>query len=270
MTLLEKLKVDPRDKKLLLAFFVAGITVLIIAGVMALLMVLVRTPAISVGSSDLYYQSLTGHSIFMFIFWLAFIQTGLLITAGTVLINRRLWSLKLGWAGFWFMVVGALSAGVGILMGANIAYSTPVPLSADYSGTPFVYLAFILLAIGMGLIVIDFIMTMVGAVENKRSFNSWAAFLRDLPISSFAAVAGLFIAVPGLILSLKLFIPALLWSLGYYAYDPISVIYYSNSYRLNWHVVFHIYHYIPALALVGVAYVMVELTAGASRFTVSI
>jgi cytochrome c oxidase subunit 1 len=242
---------------------VAGIAVLVIAGVMALLMVLVRTPAISAGSSTLYYQSLTGHSIYMFIFWLAFIQTGLLITAGTVLINRHLWGLKLAWAGFWFMVAGALSAGVGILMGAETSYLAPVPLSADYDGTPFIYLAFILLSIGMGLIVITFIMTMVGAVENRRSFNSWAAFLRDLPISSFAAIAGLFIAVPGLILALKLYIPALLWSLGYYAYDPLTVIYYANSYRLNWHVIFHIYHYIPALALVGVAYVLVELTADA-------
>ena len=263
MALLDNIKIDPRDKKLLLTFFAVGMGLLAIAGVLALLMLLVRTPAISVGSTTLYYRSLTGHSIFMFIFWLGFIQTGLLITAGTVLIGRSLWSHKLGWTGFGFMATGIVSAGVGILMGAETSYIAPVPLSAQYGGTPLVYLAFILLSIGMGLIVINFIMTMVGAVEHKGSFNSWAAFLRDIPISSFAAIAGLFIAVPGLILALKVFIPALLWSLGYYAYDPVTVIYYANSYRLNWHVIFHIYHYMPALALVGVAYVLVELTADA-------
>ncbi len=263
MALLDQLKVDPRDKKLLLTFFITGISLLTIAGVLALLMVLARTPAITLGSSTLYYRALTGHSIFMFIFWLAFIQTGLLITAGTVLIGRSLWSLKLGWTGFGFMVAGVVSAAAGILMGAETSYTAFVPLAADYNGTPLIYSAFLLLTIGMMLIVINFIMTMVNAVENKRSFSSWAVFLRDIPISSFAAIAGLFIAVPGLILALKLYIPALLWSLGYYAYDPISVIYYANSYRLNWHVIFHIYHYIPALALVGVAYVLVELTADA-------
>ncbi len=131
MALLDQIKVDPRDKKLLFTFFVTGISVLAIAGVLALLMVLVRTPALSVGSSTLYYRALTGHSIFMFIFWLAFIQTGLLITAGTVLIGRRLWSLKLGWTGFGFMVAGVVSAAVGILMGAETSYSAFVPMAGD-------------------------------------------------------------------------------------------------------------------------------------------
>ncbi len=263
MTLLDKIKVDPRDKKLLFAFFAVGIALLVIAGVMALLMLLVRTPAISIGSPTFYYRTLTGHSIFMFIFWLGFVQTGLLITAGTVLIGRSLWSRRLGWTGFWFMVTGAVSAGVGILLGAETSYTVPVPLSAQYEGTPLIYLAFIMLSIGMGLIVINFIMTMVGAVEHRGSFSSWAAFLRDIPISSFAAIAGLFIAVPGLILALKVFIPAFLWSVGLLYTDPISIIYYSNSYRLNWHVIFYIYHYMPALTLVGVAYILVELTADA-------
>ena len=263
MALLDEIKIDPRDKKLLFTFFAVGIALLIIAGVMALLMLLVRTPAISAGSSTLYYRTLTGHSIFMFIFWLGFIQTGLLITAGTVLIGRSLWSRRLGWTGFWFMVTGAVSAGIGILLGAETSYIAPVPLSIQYGGTPFIYLAFILLSVGMGLIVINFVMTMVGAVERKGSFDSWAAFLRDIPISTFAAIAGLFIAVPGLILALKVFIPAFLWSIGLLFTDPISIIYYANSYRLNWHVIFHIYHYMPALALVGVSYVLVELTADA-------
>ena len=263
MALLDELNVDPRDKKLLISFFAVGMTLLAVAGAMALLMLLVRTPAIPASSSTLYYRALTAHSIFMFIFWLGFIQTGLLITAGTVLIGRSLWSHKLGWTGFSFMVAGIISAGIGILMGAETSYSAFVPMAGDYNGAPFIYLAFILLSLGMGMIVINFIMTMITAVENRKSFSSWAAFLRDLPISTFAAIAGLFIAIPGLILALKVFIPALLWSLGYFAYDPITVIYYANSYRLNWHVIFHIYHYMPALALVGVSYVLVELTTDA-------
>ena len=214
MALLNDIRVDTRDRNLLLTFFVTGISLLAIAGVLALLMLLVRTPAISIGSSTLYYRALTGHSVFMFIFWLAFIQTGLLITAGTVLIGRRLWSLRLGWVGYGFMAAGVVCAAVGILMGAETSYLAPVPLSIQYSGTPLVYTAFILLSVGMGLIVTNFIMTMVTAVEHKESFNSWATFLRDIPISTFAAIAGLFIAIPGLILSLKVFIPALLWSLG--------------------------------------------------------
>lgn len=263
MALLDEIKIAPKDRKLLLAFFIVGMILLGIAGTLALLMLLVRTPAISLGSASLYYRAITGHGIFMFIFWLGFIQTGLLITAGTVLIGRSLWSYKLGWAGFWTMVAGMVSAGAGILFDAETSYIALVPLSGEYSATPLVYLGFILASLGMGLIITDFIMTIVNAVENRRSFNSWAAFLRDIPISTFAAIAGLFIAIPGLILALKVFIPALLWSLGFINVDPLSFVYYANSYRMNWMVIFHIYHYLPALTLVGVAYVLVEFTTDA-------
>ncbi len=138
MALLDELKVDPRDKKLLISFFAVGMTMLAVAGAMALLMILVRTPAIPASSSALYYHALTAHSIFMFIFWLGFVQTGLLITAGTVLIGRSLWSHKLGWTGFSFMVAGIISAGIGILMGAQTSYSAFVPMAGDYNGAPFI------------------------------------------------------------------------------------------------------------------------------------
>lgn len=262
MELLDSKALDPRDKKLFLGFFVLGFAVLGFAGVMALLMLLARTPAISLGTAQTYYWALTSHGIFMFIFWLAFIQTGLLLAAGTILIRRSLWSHRLGWFGLVLMAAAIISTLYGTWQGAT-TYHALVPLAKQFPGTPFVYFGFILLSFGMLAHVINFIMTIFRAVERKGSFDSWAAFLREIPISTFAAISGLFIAVPGLILALKVFIPAFLWSVGLLFKDPISEILYANSYRLNWHVIFHIYHYIPALALVGVAYVLVELTTGA-------
>lgn len=262
MALLDADALDPRDRKLFLAFLGVGIVILAYAGLMALLMVLGRTPAISLGSPQLYYFSLTSHGFFMFIFWLSYIQTGLLLAAGTLLIKRKLWSHRLGWWGLGFMTVAAVVALFGIARGST-TYHIMVPLAKQFPGTPLVYLGAILLTIGMLLHIVNFIMTIVGCIERKSSFDSWAAFLREIPTSTFAAIAGLFIAIPGLILTLKLFIPAFFWSMGLLYNDPILVILYSNYYRLNWHVIFHIYHYVPALALVGVAYVLVELTAGA-------
>ena len=89
MALWQEIKINPQDKGLLAAFVGTGLVIMGIGVVFALLMLLVRTPALSVFSSSLYYQALTGHGIMMFIFWMSFIQTAFLLAAGTVLIKRR-------------------------------------------------------------------------------------------------------------------------------------------------------------------------------------
>ncbi len=257
MALWQEIKIEPQDKRLLKAFGGTGLVLMGIGGIFALLMLLVRTPALSVLSTNVYYQALTGHGLFMFILWLGFIQVAFLIAAGTVLIKRKLWSYRLAWAGYWVMLLSAVLTLIGVLMGANITYSGAVPLAEQYSAAWVLYLSFILLALGMLMVVVDFMMTIISAVERKRSFHSWVVFLKELPIATFAATAALFIAIPGLIAALKVFIPALLWSLGIGgALDP-------DGYRLSWHIAFHIYHYMPALTLVGVAYILVEVTIGA-------
>ncbi len=256
MVMLQSLELDPRDRRLLAAFAAVGFAILSLGGLFALLMKLVRTPALSVLPAQTYYQSLTGHGILMFVFWLGFVQTAFLIVAGTVLIRRPLWSYRWGWIGLGTMTLAAALALVAILQGTSVTYNVPVPLSQQFKGTWLVLLSYVLLATGMGVVVVDFILTILAAVERKRSLADWAAFFRDLPIATFAAIAGLFIAVPGLLFALVTFGGALLWSLGLAPLDP-------GVYRTNWHIVFHIYHYIPALTLVGVAYVLVEVTADA-------
>ncbi len=260
MALLQEIKIEPRDRRLLLAFGAAGLTIMALGGAFALLMLLVRTPALSVFSASRYYQAITGHSLMMFIFWLGFIQTAFLISAGTVLIRRRLWSYRLAWAGWTVMVTAVVLALLGVWRGASVTYHALMPLSQQYDGAWLVYLSFIVLAAGMSLIVLDFIATILGAVDRKLSISSWASFFQRIPISTFAAICGLLIAIPGLVAAFKIFIPAFLLTLGGGPVDALT----ANLYRLNWHIVFHIYHYMPALALVGVAYVLVELTTDAS------
>lgn len=256
MVMLQSLELDPRDRRLLAAFAAVGFAILSLGGLFALLMKLVRTPALSILSAQTYYQSLTGHGILMFVFWLGFVQTAFLIVAGTVLIRRPLWSYRLGWIGLATMTLAAAVALAAIVQGTSVTYNVPVPLSQQFKGTWLVLLSYVLLAAGMGVVVVNFILTILAAVQRKRSLEDWAVFFRDLPIATFAAIAGLFIAVPGLLFALVTFGGALLWSLGLAALDP-------GVYRTNWHIVFHIYHYIPALTLVGVAYVLVEVTADA-------
>lgn len=259
MALWQEIRIGREDRRLLTAFVLSGLVIMSIGGVFALLMLLVRTPAFSLFSSNIYYQAVTGHSLMMFVFWLGFIQTAFLIAAGTVLIRQRLWSYRLAWVGWGIMVLAALLALTGVLRGANISYHALLPLAQQFPSAWMVYLSFILLALGMSVVVVDFLGTIFSAVERKGSFTSWAALFQRIPIATFAATAGLLIAIPGLIAAFKVFIPAFLWTLMGTPVDPLV----SNIYRMNWHIVFHIYHYMPALALVGVAYVLVEATTDA-------
>lgn len=256
MALWQEIKIEPQDRKLLIAFGGTGLVIMALGGVFALLMLLVRTPALSILPSGMYYQALTGHGVMMFIFWLGFIQTAFLIAAGTVLIRQKLWSYRLAWLGYGIMVLAALFALTGILRGANVTYHAAVPLARQFSGAWLIYLSFFTLAAGMSFVVVDFIMTILAAIENKLSLKAWAAFFKGIPVATFAAIAGLFIAIPGLIAAMKTFGTAFFWTLGMVEILP-------GAFRMHWHIAFHIYHYMPALALVGVAYVLVEATADA-------
>ncbi|MCE7938327.1 hypothetical protein DCC79_13900 [bacterium] len=256
MDLLESIEIEADDRRLLGAFAVVGLATMSVGGLFALLMKLVRTPALSILPAETYYQALTGHGILMFIFWMGFVQTAFLVVAGSVLIRRRLWSYRLAWAGLGAMTLAAALALAGVLQGTNITYHAAIPLAAQYPGAWMIFLSFVILAAGMLLIVLDFALTVLGAVERKGDLDAWAALFRSLPVASFAALAGLFIAVPGLFAALRMFGLAWLWSIGRATVDP-------GMYRMDWHIVFHIYHYVPALTLVGVAYVLVELTADA-------
>ena len=115
MALWQEIKIESQDKRLLKAFGGTGLVIMGIGGVFALLMLLVRTPALSVLSSDVYYQALTGHSLFMFILWLGFIQIAFLIAAGTVLIKRKLLSYRLGWVSYGLMLLAAVLALIVVL-----------------------------------------------------------------------------------------------------------------------------------------------------------
>ncbi|MBI4331602.1 MAG: cbb3-type cytochrome c oxidase subunit I, partial [Chloroflexi bacterium] len=238
MTLWQEIKVQSEDRKLLIAFISSGLVIMTIGLIFALVMLLVRTPAISILPSNIYYQALTGHSLMMFIFWLSFVQSAFLIVTCTVLIQRRLRSYRLAWAGWGVMVAAALCALTAVLLGANVSYHALFPLSRQFPAAWLIYLSAVVLTLGMSLIVVDFVATILSSVERKRSLTSWIAFLKRIPTSTFAAIAGLFIAVPGLIASFKVFVPAFLLSLGTAPIDPMV----SNLYRMNWHIAFHIYH----------------------------
>jgi cytochrome c oxidase subunit 1 len=246
--------IHPKDKKLVAAFFYMGIISLALGGVMALIISAIRTPALSMDADSLYYKALTAHAMLMFVHWLTFFQTALMIGAVTWLLNgNRLYSLKLGWIAFILMVGGFLLNLIGVAAGSAIMYTAFPPFSGTLQGTPMVYMGYNLLALGAIVICIDVLLTFGNLVEQRGKLASWKKMFKEIPISTFATVMGIVMVMPAAIVGLYVFIPAFMWSIDIGSMDPLV-------YRLQYHVLFHIIHYIPAMVLVGVCYVIVDVS----------
>ncbi len=261
MALLQELKIHPGDRNLMAAYGIAGLLSLAAAGALAIILVLIRTPAFGVGGESLYYKMLTGHAILGFVYWFAFIQAALLVAGATALRDgRRLWSLKLGWVAFAFTAGGLVTNMVGVFSGANVLYTAFPPLSETFTAAPLIYLGYFFAGIGALLITISFIGSVFTWVERKSSLQSWKKMLSEIHVSTFAAICASVLIIAIALAAIRLYVPAFLWSTGWVAFDPME---FSLNFRLTYHVMFHIIHYIPAMAMIAAAYVLVELTTGA-------
>lgn len=254
-------KSHPDDQKLMAAYGIAGLLSLVGAFALAAILVVIKTPAFGLASGELYYRTLTGHSILGFVYWFAFIQAALLIAGATALRDGgRLWSLKLGWLAFAVTAVGLVVNMVGVFAGADVLYTAFPPLAESFPATPLIYLGYLFVAAGACVVTFDFLATVLTWVERKSSVQAWKRMLTGIHISTFAAICAVPLIFSIVLTAFFLYIPAFLWSMGWISTDARE---FALNFRLTYHVMFHIIHYIPAMAMIAAAYVLVELTTGA-------
>ena len=254
-------RTHPQDRALMAAYGIAGLLSLVGAFVLAGILVVIKTPAFGPPRGDLYYRMLTGHAILGFVYWFAFIQAALLIAGATALRNGgRLWSLKLGWLSFALMAAGLTVNMLGVFSGADVLYTAFPPLAESFAAAPLIYLGYLLVAAGALAITSDFLATVLTWVENWRSVRAWKKMLAEIHISTFAAICAVPLIFSIVLSAFFLYVPAVLWSLGWMSADAKE---FALNFRLTYHVMFHIIHYIPAMAMIAAAYVLVELTTGA-------
>jgi cytochrome c oxidase subunit 1 len=172
----------------------------------------------------------------------------------------RLWSLKLGWLSFALMALGRVVNMLGVFSGADVLYTAFPPLAESFAAAPLIYLGYLLVAAGALAITIDFLATVLTWVENWRSVRAWKKMLAEIHISTFAAICAVPLIFSIVLSAFFLYVPAVLWSLGWMSADAKE---FALNFRLTYHVMFHIIHYIPAMAMIAAAYVLVELTTGA-------
>lgn len=125
-------KLDRRDAKLVMAHMYVVFTCLLIGGLAGLLQVLVRSGKVTLPAGINYYQVLTVHGVILALvvttfFIMGFMQASVSFTSGAYSSVQR----KLGWAGFWVMLIGtALAATMILLNQASVLYTFYAPLQA--------------------------------------------------------------------------------------------------------------------------------------------
>lgn len=148
------IRVDGKDAKLAMAHMYVAFAALLLGGLAGLLQVLVRSGefTLPLGIKIGYYQVLTVHGILLALILTTFFIMGFQIasisrTAGTFTNVQR----KIGWIGFWLMVLGTAAAAVMVLLNkATVLYTFYAPLKAHwifYLGLTFVVVGSWLLCI---------------------------------------------------------------------------------------------------------------------------
>ncbi len=226
---------------------VVAVVFLLVGGIAAILLALTRWPAVHLLPAEWYYRILTLHGLNMLIFWILFFEVAILYFASTSLLNSRLASKGVAWAGFALMLVGALMVDVTILQGkADVLMTSYVPLRGD----PLFYLGIILVAVGTLTGVFNFFATLWIAKRDRTYEGS-------MPLVTFGALAAGIIATVTLLHGAIVAIPTFLWSLDL-MHQPDAA-----WYRLVWWGLGHQSQQVNVTAMVSVWYFLATITTGA-------
>ncbi len=148
------IRVDGKDAKLAMAHMYVAFIALLLGGLAGLLQVLVRSGefTLPLGIKIGYYQVLTVHGILLALILTTFFIMGFQIasisrTAGAFTNVQR----KIGWTGFWLMLVGTAAAAAMVLLNkATVLYTFYAPLKAHW----IFYLGLALVVVGSWLLCI--------------------------------------------------------------------------------------------------------------------
>ncbi len=234
-------------ESLIKANAVAGIVMLLIGGVLALLITLTRWQAIHLVDADNFYLFLTAHGLDMLVAWIIFFEIAILYFCSSTLLRCRLATPRLAWLGFALMVIGVAMWNTTIFQGnATVMMTSYVPMPA----APWFYLGLILFAVGALIGCFIFLGTLVVARAEKTYEGS-------IPLVTFGALTACIIAVFTIASGAIILIPTWLWSIGYIKHiDPVM-------YRVIWWAFGHSSQQINVAAHVSVWYAVAAIVFGA-------
>jgi cytochrome c oxidase subunit 1 len=226
---------------------VAGIVMLLLGGVLALLITLTRWQAIHLVDADNFYMFLTAHGLDMLVAWIIFFEIAILYFCSSTLLRTRLATPRIAWVGFALMVIGTVMWNTTIFQGnSTVMMTSYVPMPA----APWFYLGLILFAVGALIGCFVFLGTLVVARAEKTYEGS-------IPLVTFGALTACIIAIFTIASGAIILIPTWLWSIGYIKHiDPVM-------YRVIWWAFGHSSQQINVSAHVSVWYAVAAIVFGA-------
>jgi len=226
---------------------VAAVVSLLVGGVLALLVLLTRWPAVHLLPADWFYLVLTAHGLDMLVFWIIFFEIAVMYFCSSTLLRCRLATPKMAWAGFWLMVIGALLNNYSVFRGdSSVMFTSYAPMGAH----PTFYLGLILFAVGALIGCFVFLGTLVIA-KSERTYQG------SIPLVTFGALTACIIAVFTIAAGAIILIPTFLWSLGLISQID------SLMYRTVWWAFGHSSQQVNVSAHVAVWYAVAAIIFGA-------
>ena len=226
---------------------VAGIVVLAVGGVLALLIALTRWQAVHLVDADTFYLILTAHGLDMLVAWVIFFEIAILYFCSSTLVRCRLATPRIAWLAFILMVVGTLMWNYTVFEGSSTVMMTSYP---PMPAAHWFYLGLILFAVGALLGCFIFLGTLVIAKAEKTYEGS-------IPLVTFGALTACIIAIFTIASGAIILIPTWLWSIGYINHiDPVM-------YRVIWWAFGHSAQQINVSAHVSVWYAVAAIVFGA-------
>src|SRR5581483_6619576 len=238
------LRVFAGPQALTVANAVAAVLALAAGGLFGMLIGFTRAPGIDLLGPNTFYASLTGHGVSALILWPIFFEVAAMVFASSILLNARLYSVRLGWSSFALMVAGAVMLLAIILTGrASVAFTAYPPLVADQA----FYLGYLVFAVGALLAIVNFALTIVRARTDGVQRGS-------LPLLTYGVAVAAILALLAIVSGLVALVPAWLYSLGWIgSVEPI--VYRGWFWGLG-----HTLQYVNVVAMVVAWYGIAALT----------
>jgi cytochrome c oxidase subunit 1 len=232
---------DKSAESLIKANAVAAAVSLLIAGFLALGVILTRWQEVHLLPADMFYQVLTAHGINALLFWIIFFEIAILYFASSTLLRTRLAAPRWAWAGFALMIIGMVMNNIAVLQGnSSVMMTSYAPMQAE----PHFYLGLILFAVGALIGCFVFLGTLVIARDDRTYEGS-------IPLVTFGALTACIIAIFTIACGAIILVPTFLWSIGYISHIDAAM------YRVIWWGMGHSSQQINVAAHVSVWYLIV-------------
>ncbi len=238
------LRVYAGAQALTIANAVAAVLALAAGGLFGMLIGLTRAPGLQLLGPKSFYAALTGHGVAALILWPVFFEVAAMVFASSILLNARVYSLKLGWTSFALMCAGSFTLIGVILTGqASVGFTAYPPLVANQA----FYIGYLVFAVGTLLAIVNFALSIVAA-RAEQTFEG------SLPLITYGVACAAILALISILSGLVALIPAWLYSNGWIG-NVEPIVYRGWFWGLG-----HTLQYVNVVAMVVAWYGIAALT----------